>query len=100
MSRLEQLTQQPWYVRLALMLAMAALVYSGFWYFVTSSVRAETKEVQAQVDQLLATNAKAQIASQRLSELTAAYARAQDGYEDVKARLAEQRELTNVLQGV
>ena len=100
MSRLEQLTQQPWYVRLALMLAMAALVYSGFWYFVTSSVRAETKEVQAQVDQLLATNAKAQIASQRLSEFKAAYARAQADYEDLKALLPEQRELTNVLQGI
>ena len=100
MSRLEQLTPQSWYVRLALMLAVAALVYGGFWYFVTSSVRAETKEVQAQVDQLLATNAKAQIASQRLSEFKAAYARAQADYEDLKALLPEQRELTNVLQGI
>jgi type IV pilus assembly protein PilO len=100
MSRLEQLTQQPWYLRLVLMLAVAALVYGGFWYFVTSSVRAETKEVQGQVDQLLATNAKAQIASQRLSEFKAAYARAQADYEDLKALLPEQRELTNVLQGI
>ena len=100
MSRLEQLTQQPWYLRLVLMLAVAALAYGGFWYFVTSSVRAETKEVQGQVDQLLATNAKAQIASQRLSEFKAAYARAQADYEDLKALLPEQRELTNVLQGI
>jgi type IV pilus assembly protein PilO len=100
MSRLEQLQQQPWYVRLALMLVVAGLAYGGFWYFVTSGVRSETKQLQGQVDQLLAANAKAQIASQRLSEFKAAYARAQADYEDLKALLPEQRELTNVLQGI
>jgi type IV pilus assembly protein PilO len=100
MSRLEQLTQQPWYVRLALMLVVAGLLYAVFWNFVTSSIRAETKDVQAQVDHLLAANAKAQIASQRLSEFKAAYARAQADYDDLKALLPEQRELTNVLQGI
>ena len=100
MSRLESLQQQPWYLQLALMLVVAALVYTGFWYFITSGTRQETREIQVQVDGLLAANAKAQIAQQRLNEFKAAYARAQADYEDLKALLPEQRELTNVLAGI
>ncbi|MFL6208827.1 MAG: type 4a pilus biogenesis protein PilO [Pyrinomonadaceae bacterium] len=100
MSRLESLQQQPWYLQLVLMLVVAGLIYGSFWYFVTSGTRAETKEIQAQVDQLLAANAKAQIAQQRLNEFKAAYARAQADYDDLKALLPEQRELTNVLAGI
>lgn len=100
MSRLESLQQSPWYLQLVLMLVVAGLVYGGFWYFVTSGTRAETKEIQGQVDQLLAANAKAQIAQQRLNEFKAAYARAQADYDDLKALLPEQRELTNVLAGI
>jgi Tfp pilus assembly protein PilO len=83
-----------------MMLVVAALLYAGFWTFVTKGTRAETRELQAQVDQLLAANAKAQIAQQRLNEFKAAYARAQADYEDLKALLPEQRELTNVLAGI
>ncbi len=100
MSRLAQLQQQPWYLQLLMMLVVAALAYAGFWYFITSGTRAETKELQAQVDVLRAANAKAQIAQQRLNEFKAAYARAQADYEDLKALLPEQRELTNVLAGI
>jgi type IV pilus assembly protein PilO len=100
MSRLQSLQQQPWYLQLVLMLVVAGLAYGGFWYFVTSGTRAETKEIQGQVDQLLAANAKAQIAQQRLNEFKAAYARAQADYDDLKALLPEQRELTNVLAGI
>ncbi|HEX8069696.1 MAG TPA: type 4a pilus biogenesis protein PilO [Pyrinomonadaceae bacterium] len=100
MSRLESLQQQPWYLQLLMMLVVAALLYAGFWTFVTKGTRAETRELQAQVDQLLAANAKAQIAQQRLNEFKAAYARAQADYEDLKALLPEQRELTNVLAGI
>ena len=100
MSRLESLQQQSWYLQLGLMLVVAALLYTGFWFGVTKSTRQETSEIQEQVDQLLAANAKAQIAQQRLSEFKAAYARAQADYEDLKALLPEQRELTNVLAGI
>src|SRR5881275_2527777 len=100
MSRLESLQQQPWYLQLGLMLVVAALLYTGFWYGVTKSTRQETRDIQAQVDQLLAANAKAQIAQQRLNEFKANYARAQADYEDLKALLPEQRELTMVLQNV
>src|SRR5919206_1185132 len=100
MSRLESLQQQPWFMQLGLMLVVAALLYTGFWFGVTKSTRQETSQIQAQVDELLAANAKAQIAQQRLSEFKAAYARAQADYEDLKALLPEQRELTNVLAGI
>ena len=100
MSRLDSLQQQPWYLHLGMMLVVAALIYTGFWFGLTKATRQETKEIQAQVDQLLAANAKAQIAQQRLSEFKAAYARAQADYDDLKALLPEQRELTNVLAGI
>ncbi len=100
MSRLESLQQQPWYLQLGLMLVIAALLYTGFWFGVTKSTRQETRDIQAQVDALLAANARAQIAQQRLNEFKAAYARAQADYEDLKALLPEQKELTNVLAGI
>jgi type IV pilus assembly protein PilO len=100
MSRLDSLQQQPWYLHLGMMLVVAALIYTGFWFGFTKGTRQETKDIQAQVDQLLAANAKAQIAQQRLSEFKAAYARAQADYDDLKMLLPEQRELTNVLAGI
>ncbi|MDQ3908201.1 MAG: type 4a pilus biogenesis protein PilO [Acidobacteriota bacterium] len=100
MSRLEAIQQKPWYVQFALFAVLALLVYAPFWYFVTSGVRAEAKDLQAQVDTLRGENARAQAAAQRLNEFKAAFARAQSDYDDLKALLPEQRELTNVLQGV
>jgi type IV pilus assembly protein PilO len=100
MFRLEALQQKPWYVQGALFAVVALLVYAPFWWFVTSGVRAETKDVQAQVDKLRGENARAQAAAQRLSEVKAAYASTQSDYNDLKALLPEQRELTNVLQGI
>jgi type IV pilus assembly protein PilO len=78
----------------------ALLVYGAFWYFVTSGTRAETHEVEAKVEQLLRANAGAVVASQRLNEFKANYERAKADYEDLKALLPEQRELTMVLQNV
>jgi type IV pilus assembly protein PilO len=100
MSRLLSLQEKPWYVQFALFAAVALLIYTPFWWFVTSGVRAETTDVQAQVDKLRGENARAQAAAQRLNEFKAAFARAQSDYDDLKALLPEQRELTNVLQGV
>ncbi|MFN2597792.1 MAG: type 4a pilus biogenesis protein PilO [Pyrinomonadaceae bacterium] len=100
MSRLEALQQKPWYVQFALFALVAGLLYAPFWWFVTSPVREETKTTQAQVDQLRGENARAQAAAQRLNDVKAALARAQSDYDDLKALLPEQRELTNVLQGI
>jgi type IV pilus assembly protein PilO len=100
MLKLDALQDKPWYVHLAAFGAVALLVYGVFYYFVTSGTRAETAEVEAQVVQLQSANAGAQIASQRLNEFKANYARAQADYEDLKALLPEQRELTTVLANV
>jgi type IV pilus assembly protein PilO len=87
-------------MHLAVFGGAALLVYGVFWYFVTSGTRAETHVVEAQVEELQRANAGAQIASQRLNEFKANYTRAQADYEDLKALLPEQRELTMVLQNV
>jgi type IV pilus assembly protein PilO len=100
MLKLDSLQQKPWYFQFAIFGFLALLIYGGFWYFVTSGTREETKTLQAQVDKLQQENARAQIASQRLNDFKATYARAQADYEDLKALLPEQRELTTVLQGL
>ncbi len=100
MLKLDALQQKPWYFQLAIFGFIALLIYGGFWYSVTSSTRAETQDLQVQVDKLQQENARAQIASQRLNDFKAAYASAQVDYDDLKALLPEQRELTTVLQGI
>jgi Tfp pilus assembly protein PilO len=90
----------PWYLRLVMFVAVAAVLYGGFWYLVTRPTRAETQQFNNEIAQLLPKNAQAQIASQRLNEFRAVYKARQEEYEELKALLPEQREITMVLQGV
>ncbi|MGI8919096.1 MAG: type 4a pilus biogenesis protein PilO [Pyrinomonadaceae bacterium] len=90
----------PWYLRLIVFVFVAGVFYAGFWYFVTSGTRKETKAMEAEIAQLLPRNAQAQIASQRLNEFRAIYKARQEEYDELKALLPEQRELTMVLQGL
>jgi len=80
--------------------AVGAVMYGGFWYFVTKPIKAETKVFRDEIAQLLPRNAQAQIASQRLNEFRAVYKAREEEYEELKALLPEQRELTMVLQSV
>ncbi len=98
--RIGNLQATPWYLRLAMFVSLAAMMYAGFWYFITRPTRNETKQINIEVAQLLARNAQAQIASQRLNEFRAVYNARVEEYEELKALLPEQRELTIVLQGV
>src|SRR5215213_9892866 len=100
MLKLDALQEKPWYVQLAAFGGVALVLYGAFWYFVTSPTRAETREVEAKVEQLQRANAGAVVASQRLNEFKANYERARADYEDLKLLLPEQRELTMVLQNV
>ncbi|HEX8351663.1 MAG TPA: type 4a pilus biogenesis protein PilO [Pyrinomonadaceae bacterium] len=100
MLKLDALQEKPWYMHLAVFGGVALLVYGAFWYLVTSGTRAETREVEAKVEQLQRANAGAVVASQRLNDFKASYERAKADYEDLKALLPEQRELTMVLQNV
>jgi len=90
----------PWYLRLVVFAALAVGVYAGFWYFVTRGTRAATKELESKIAVLQKANMEAQIASQRLSEFRTAYKNKQEELEELRALLPEQRELTNVLQGI
>ncbi len=90
----------PWYLRVIVFVVVGGLGYAGFWYFITKGTRAETQGMNAEIAQLLPKNAQAQIASQRLNEFRAIYKARQEEYDELKALLPEQREITMVLQGV
>src|ERR1041385_656863 len=90
----------PWYLRFGIFAVIALVIYGGFWYFVTSGTRKETKDLQAQIDTFKKANAEAQIASQRLSEFRAAYKNKQEELAELNALLPEQREITKVLEGI
>jgi Tfp pilus assembly protein PilO len=90
----------PWYARLGIFTVIALSVYGGFWYFVTSGTRKDTKGLQEQISVLQKANAEAQIASQRLNEFRTAYKNKQEELEELRALLPEQRELTKVLEGI
>ena len=98
--RIGSLKSVPWYLRLIIFVAVAAVMYGGFWYFVTKPTNAETKTFKDEIAQLLPRNAQAQIASQRLNEFRAVYKAREEEYEELKALLPEQREITMVLQNV
>jgi Tfp pilus assembly protein PilO len=90
----------PWYLRLTAFVVVAGILYAGFWYFVTRGTRTETQAMQTEIAQLLPKNAQAQIASQRLNEFRSIYKAREEEYDELKALLPEQRELTMVLQGL
>ena len=90
----------PWYLRLIAFLAIGGVLYAGFWYFVTSGTRKETKEMQAQIADLKPRNAQAAIVQQNLNNFKALYKAREEEYAELKALLPEQKELTMVLQGI
>jgi Tfp pilus assembly protein PilO len=98
--KIGKLQTMPWYLRLAIFVAVAGAMYAGFWHFVTSGTRAQTVALNAEIAQLLQKNAQAQVASQRLNEFKALYKARQEEYDELKALLPEQREITMVLQGL
>ncbi|HEY3104630.1 MAG TPA: type 4a pilus biogenesis protein PilO [Pyrinomonadaceae bacterium] len=98
--KIGSLNSIPWYLRLAIFVVLALGMYAGFWYFVTRGTRQETKELNDKIAVLQKANMEAQIASQRLNEFRTAYKNKQEELDELRALLPEQRELTNVLQGI
>ena len=98
--KLGKLPNLPWYLRLVAFLIVGGLMYAGFWYFVTSGTRAETKAMEEEIAQLRPRNAQLQIVSQNLNNFKATYKAREEEYSELKALLPEQRELTMVLQGI
>jgi Tfp pilus assembly protein PilO len=98
--KIGSLSNIPWYVRLMVFVAIALGLYAGFWYFVTRGTRQETRELTEKIETLRKANMEAQAASQRLNEFRTAYKNKQEELDELRALLPEQRELTNVLQGI
>lgn len=98
--KIGNLQAMPWYLRLVMFVAIAGVLFAGFWYTMTRSIRAETNKINEESAQLRQRNTQAQIASQRLNEFRAIYKAREEEYEELKALLPEQRELTMVLQGL
>ncbi len=98
--KLGKLPALPWYLRLVAFLAIGGAMYAGFWYFVTSGTRAETKTMEDEIAKLRPKNAQAAIVQQNLNNFKAAYKAREEEYAELKALLPEQRELTMVLQGI
>lgn len=98
--KLGKLPSLPWYLRLVAFLVVGGLMYAGFRYFVTSGTRTETNTMTAEVERLRPLNAQAQIVSQNLNNFKAIYKAREEEFAELKALLPEQRELTNVLQGI
>ena len=98
--RIGNINNLPWYARFSIFAGVALTVYVGFWYFVTSGTRKETRTLVDQIKVLQRANTEAQIAQQRLTEFKASYKSKQEQLEELRALLPEQRELTKVLEGI
>src|SRR3954467_2608935 len=98
--KIGNINEMPWYFRLAIFGGVALAIYGGFWYFMTKGMHEEVDALKQEVATLRQQNMSTQIDSQRLAEFKASYASKQQEYEDLKALLPEQKELTNVLQGI
>lgn len=90
----------PWYAKFLIFGALALSIYTGFWFMVTKGTRAQTKQLNEEIEVLKKANLEAQIASQRLNEFRTAFKNKQEELDELRALLPEQRELTNVLQGI
>lgn len=97
---MEKFKALAWHFQLLVLVGIAAVVYSGVWYFFTSVTRAETQVLTDQVTQLKQQNETARIATERIDEFRTLYATKAQEYDELKVLLPEQREITNVLQGL
>jgi type IV pilus assembly protein PilO len=97
---IDKIKNLKWYFQLLMLVVVGGLIYSGVWYFVTSGTRAETEDLNNQIAQLTAKNHAAEIAVEHINEFRAMYASKQQEYDELKVLLPEQREITNVLQGL
>jgi len=97
---LEKIKNLKWHFHLLLLVGVAALLYSGVWYFVTSETRAEIATLTDQISDLKTKNESSRVATQRINEFRSLYASKAQEYEELKVLLPEQREITNILSGL
>ena len=97
---LEKLKNLKWHFQLLLLLVVAGLLYGMVYYWVTGPTREEVAALNEKVAALQAKNEAARLATQRINEFRALYVSKAAEYEELKVLLPEQREITNVLQGL
>ena len=97
---LEKFKALAWHLQLIILVCIASLLYLTVWYFVTSETRAEVQGLNDQVAQLKIQNEAAKVATQRINEFRSLYATKSQEYDELKVLLPEEREITNVLQGL
>ena len=97
---LDKIKNLQWHFQLLLLVAIATLLYTSVWYFFTSVTREQVRVKNEEVAALQAKNEAARVATQRINEFRALYASKAVEYEELKVLLPEQREITNVLQGL
>ena len=97
---LEKFKALAWHIQLLVLVAVAGLLYFTVYYFVTSETRAEVQTLNDQVTQLKIQNEAAKVATQRINEFRSLYASKSAEYDELKVLLPEEREITNVLQGL
>lgn len=98
---LEKIKNLQWHYQLVLLVTVASVIYfGGVYYFFTSVTREEVRVKNEEVAALQAKNEAARVATQRINEFRALYASKAVEYEELKVLLPEQREITNVLQGL
>lgn len=97
---MEKFKSLEWHLQLAVLVGMASVLYFGVWYFVTSETRAEVQTLNDEVAKLVTQNEAARVATQRINEFRALYASKSAEYDELKVLLPEEREITNVLQGL
>jgi type IV pilus assembly protein PilO len=96
----EKIKNLKWQYHLLMLVGVAALIYSGVYYFITSETRAETAKLNEEISVLQTKNQNARIATEHINEFRALYASKAEEYEELKVLLPEQREITNVLAGL
>lgn len=97
---IEKFKALAWHLQLVVLVGIASLLYMTVWYFITSETRAEVQILNDQVAQLKTQNEAAKVATQRINEFRSLYATKSQEYDELKVLLPEEREITNVLQGL
>lgn len=96
----DKLTALAWHMQLIILVGIAAMLYMGVWYLFTSDMHVEVEGLNEQVAQLKSKNEAAKVATQRINEFRSLYASKEQEYDELKVLLPEEREITNVLQGL
>jgi type IV pilus assembly protein PilO len=97
---IDKIKNLKWYFQLTILVSIATMLYLSVWYFYTSETRAEVATLNDEIAQLQAKNETARVATQRINEFRALFASKSQEYDELKVLLPEQREITNVLQGL